>query len=175
MTTIKKLIFLGCIGIFSQCATTSPSQNTSSGGSNARVDVEASVDNDNSTLAKGCPLDKLQWLYASQQFDQAKQNQLAAKITQAAQSDAATLDRLLANKNNNPMGVSSALKMYIEQAANTRTPVSEAFYQQYVNSRMTMCAVIDALRSGSIKQEDGTKVAGNTFREVAKSFEKFSN
>ncbi|MPR32970.1 hypothetical protein [Salmonirosea aquatica] len=175
MTTIKKLIFIGCMGILSQCATTSPSQSPSMGGGNARVDVEGSADTDNSLLSKGCPLDKLQWLYASQQFDKAKQNQLAEKITQSAQADAATMDRLVANKNTNPMAVSSALKTYIEQASKSRTPVSDEFYQQYVNSRMTMCAVIDALRSGSIKQEDSPKVAGNTFRDVAKSFEKFNN
>lgn len=175
MTTIKKLIFIGCLGILSQCATTSPSQTTTSGGSNARVDVEKPADSDNSTLATGCPLDKLQWIYASEKFDQAEQNKLAEKINQAAETDAATMDRLVANKNTNPMAVSSALKAYIEKAAQTRTPVSDAFYQQYANSRMTMCAVMDALRSGSIKQDESSKVAGNTFREVAKSFEKFKN
>jgi hypothetical protein len=175
MTTLKKLFFISCLGFLTQCATTSPSQSTSSGGSNARVDVEKSTDQDDSTLAKGCPLDKLQWLYASESFDSARQNQLVEKIIQSAQTDAATLDRLVANKNTNPLAVSSALKAYIEKAALTRTPVSDAFYKQYTNSRMTMCAVMEALRSGSIKRDESSKVAGNTFREVAKSFEKFQN
>ncbi len=175
MKTIRKLIILGCLVVLTQCSTTSPSQSPSSGGSNARVDVEKPTESDDITLAKGCPLDKLQWLYASEKFDKAKQNQIAEKINQAAQTDAATMDRLVANKNTNPMAISSALKAYIEQAAQIRTPVSDAFYQQYANSRMTMCAVMDALRSGSIKQDESSKVAGNTFREVAKSFEKFKN
>jgi hypothetical protein len=175
MTTLKKLIFLGCMGFLTQCATTSPSQSPSSGGSNARVDVEKPAETDNSTLAKGCPLDKLQWLYISEKFGRDEQNKLAEKIILAAQTDAATMDRLVANKNTNPMQASSALKTFIEQAAQVKTPVSDAFYQQYANSRMAMCAVIEALRSGSIKQEESSKVAGNTFREVAKSFEKFKN
>ena len=174
MNTIKRLFFMGCLGFLTQCATTSPSQNTPARGGNARVDVESPVDTDNSLLVKGCPMDPLQWLYASQQFNQGVQDSIATKIAQAAQTDAATLDRLVANKNNNPMAISSALKVYIDKASQKRTPVSEAFYQQYANSRMTMCAVIDALRSGSIKQEESSKVAGNTFREVAKSFEKFN-
>ena len=174
MNTIKKLFFMGCLGLLTQCATTSPSQNFPAGGGNARVDVESSVDTDNNLLAKGCPLDPLQWLYTSQQFDRGIQDTIAAKIAQASQTDAATLDRLVANKNSNPMAISSALKTYIDKASKTRTPVSEAFYQQYANSRMTMCAVMDALRSGSIKQDESSKVAGNTFREVAKSFEKFN-
>ena len=174
MTAIKKFFFIGCLGFLTQCATTSPSQNFPSGGGNARVDVESPVDTDNSLLSKGCPMNQLQWLYSSQQFDKAIQDTIAAKIAQAAQTDAATMDRLVANKNSNPLAVSSALKAYIDKSAQTRTPVSEAFYQQYANSRMTMCAVMDALRSGSIKQDESSKVAGNTFREVAKSFEKFN-
>lgn len=165
---------MACLGFLTQCATTSPSQNFPSGGGNARVDVESSAEADNSLLAKGCPLNPLQWLYTSKQFDQAVQNDIAANIAQAAQTDAATLDRLVANKNSNPMAISSALKAYIDKAAQAKIPVSEAFYQQYANSRMTMCAVMDALRSGSIKQDESSKVAGNTFREVVKSFEKFN-
>ncbi len=175
MQTIKRLIFLGCLGLLTQCATTSPSQNIPAGGGNARVDVESSVDTDNSLLSKGCPLNPLQWLYASPQFDQAVQDTMATKIAQAAQTDAATLDRQMANKNSNPLAITSALKVYVDKASQKRIPVSEAFYQQYSNSRMTMCAVMDALRSGSIKQDESSKVAGNTFREVAKSFEKFKN
>lgn len=175
MITLKRLLFPLCMALLTQCATTSPSQSPSSGGSNARVEAGASADTDNGTLAKGCPLDKLQWLYASQQFDPDVQEELAAKIAQAAQTDAATLDRLVANRNTNPMDISSALKAYIEKVAQTRTPVSEAFYQQYASSRMAMCAVMDALQSGTIRQDERSKVAGNTFREVAKSFEKFKN
>ncbi len=169
---IKKIIlaFVGLL-IFTQCATTSPPQTTSPGGANARVDVNAQASADGNTLDKGCPLDKLQWLQVTEQFDSEKQNELATRLAEAAQTDAATLDRMAANRNNNPMVVSSSLKSYVEKMALNKVPVSEAFFKQYSSSRMAMCAVMDALRSGSIKADQSSKVAGNTFREVAKSFE----
>lgn len=80
MNTLKKIFLMGCLGFLTQCATTSPSQNIPSGGGNARVDVESSVDVDNSLLSKGCPMNPLQWLYTSQQFDKAVQDTIAAKI-----------------------------------------------------------------------------------------------
>ena len=174
MKYLRKSLFLFGLALLTQCATTSPPQTDNSGGSNARVSVDdkPTASADISTLAKGCPLDKLQWLYASEKFDAARQNQLADTLAKAAQFDAATLDRMAANRNNNPMVASSSLKVLVEKMAQTRVPVSEEFYKQYASSRMAMCAVMDALRSGSIKQDESSKVAGNTFREVAKSFEK---
>jgi len=172
MKYLPKFFSLVTLALLTQCATTSnPPQTTIPGGGNARVNEEATVAVDNSTLDKGCPLDKLQWLYISEKFDLAQQNQLADTLAQAARTDAATLDRMAANRNNNPMAASSALKVLVEKMAVSRVPVSEAFYKQYSSSRMVMCAVINALRSGSIKQDESSKVAGNTFREVAKSFE----
>lgn len=169
---LKKIFLLSALVLFlTQCTTTSPSQTTNTGGGNARVDSGSTTDADNSTLHQGCPLDKLQWLYVNDKFDLARQNQLADTLAQAARTDAATLDRMVANRNNNPMTASSALKTLVEKLAVTRVPVSEEFYKQYASSRMAMCAVMDALRSGSIKQDESSKVAGNTFREVAKSFE----
>jgi len=172
MKHLPKFLSLVALALLTQCATTSnPPQSTIPGGGNARVNEEATVAIDNSTLDKGCPLDKLQWLYISEKFDAALQNQLADTLAQAARTDAATLDRMVANRNNNPMAASSSLKMLVEKMAGDRVPVSEGFYKQYANSRMTMCAVMEALRSGSIKKDESSKVAGNTFREVAKSFE----
>ena len=159
------------LALLAQCATTSPNQTAKPGGSNARVNEESTTTTDNSTLDKGCPLDKLQWLYVSEKFDLAQQNQLADTLARAAKADAATLDRMAANRNNNPLAASSTLKTLVEKMAASRVPVSEEFYKQYSSSRMAMCAVMDALRSGSIKQDESSKVAGNTFREVAKSFD----
>ena len=171
MKYLKKAIFLTILALLTQCATTLPSQTAKPGGNNARVNEESTATTDKSTLDKGCPLDKLQWLYVSDKFDATRQNQLADTLAQAAKADAATLDRMVANRNNNPMTISSTLKTLVEQMAVSRVPVSEEFYKQYSSSRMAMCAVMDALRSGSIKQDESSKVAGNTFREVANSFE----
>lgn len=172
MNYFRKIPALLALFFLTQCATTSnPPQTTSSGGANTRVNEEVTATTDNSTLDKGCPLEKLQWLYASDKFDMYRQNRLADTLAQAARTDAATLDRMVANRNNNPMAASSALKTLVEKMSATRVPVSEEFYKQYSRSRTAMCAVLDALRSGSIKQDESSKVAGNTFREVAKSFE----
>lgn len=172
MKHLPRLLSLAALAFLTQCASTSnPPRSTAPGGGNARVNEEARVATDNSTLAKGCPLDKLQWLHVSEKFDLARQNQLADTLAQAARTDAATLDRMAANRNNNPMAASSSLKMLVEKMAEDRVPVSGEFYRQYANSRMAMCAVMEALRSGSIKKDESSKVAGNTFREVAKSFE----
>ncbi|GHB72534.1 hypothetical protein [Persicitalea jodogahamensis] len=171
MNYFRKALALLLLLFLSQCATTLPSQTTKPGGGNARVNEESTAKTDNSTLDKGCPLDKMQWLYVNDKFDAVRQSQLADTLAQAARTDAATLDRMAANRNNNPMEISSALKTLVEKMAESRVPVNEEFYKQYSSSRMAMCAVIDALRSGSIKQDESSKVAGNTFREVAKSFE----
>lgn len=174
MNPLKKILFLWCLALLTQCATTSPPQTSPPGGRNARVDTTtpSEPESDNSTLEKGCPFDKVQWLYASKEFDTARQKELALGIIESAQNDAAALDRMMANKNNNPLLISSRLKAYVEKMAKSKTPVSDEFYKQYVNSRMTMCAVIDALRNGSVKPEESTKVAGNTFRDIARAFEK---
>ncbi|WP_373513536.1 hypothetical protein [Persicitalea sp.] len=172
MNNLKKALSLFGIFLLTQCASTSPPQTTTAGGGNARVREEVAGSKDNSTLENGCPLDKMQWLYASDKFDSVQQNSLADTLSKAAKADAATLDRMMANRNNNPLEASSSLKILVEKFAQSRVPVSEEFYKQYASSRMAMCAVMDALRSGSIKQDESTKVAGNTFREVAKSFEK---
>jgi hypothetical protein len=172
MLLLRNILSLLCVFLLTQCASTTPSRPSSPGGSNARVDTTTPAVVDNSTLEKGCPFEKVQWLYASKDFDSTRQNALAKGIIESAQTDAATLDRLLANKNNNPLVISSALKAYVEKMAATRTPVSDEFYKQYVNSRMTMCAVIDALRDGSVKADESSKVASNTFKDVIKSFEK---
>lgn len=168
---LKNVFLLSALVLLTQCATTNPPQTTTRGEGNARIETGNSTDSDKSTLNQGCPLDKLQWLYVSDNFNLARQNQLADTLAQAARTDAATLDRMVANRNNNPMAASSALKTLVENMAVNRVSVSEEFYKQYASSRMAMCAVIDALRSGSIKQDQSSKVAGNTFREVAKSFE----
>lgn len=176
MKYLRKAFFLAVLALLTQCATTLPSQTAKPGGGNVRVNEESVVvTTDNSTLDKGCPLDKLQWLYVSGKFDVTQQNQLADTLARAAKADAATLDRMAANRNNNPMTASSTLKTLVEKMAVTRVPVSEEFYKQYSSSRMAMCAVMDALRSGSIKQDESSKVAGNTFREVAKSFDSLKN
>ncbi len=167
----KMIVAFTSLLLLTQCAPTSPSQTTLPGGTNARVDANAQPDTDDNTLDKGCPLDKLQWLYVSEKANVENQNELAGQLAQAAQTDAVTLDRMAANKNNNPMVISSALKAYVEKMSQSRIPVSEAFLKQYSSSRMAMCAVMDALRSGSIKPDQSSRVAGNTFREVAKSFE----
>ena len=172
MKCLPKVFSVVVLALLTQCATTSgPPKTATPGGGNARVNEETASATSNSTLDDGCPLDKLQWLYVSEKFDLAQQNQLADTLAQAARTDAATLDRMAANRNNNPMAASSALKVLVEKMAVSRVPVSDAFYKQYSSSRMAMCAVMNALRSGSIKQDESSKVAGNTFREVAKSFE----
>jgi hypothetical protein len=173
MTLLKKAVFLLSMFVLTQCATTSPS-GAPSGGATARVGVESDTPQaqGNASLADGCPLDKMQWLYTSKQFNAAKQKELAAKIVQAAKSDAAVLDKMVADKNNNPLAISSSLKNYVEDMAQSRTPVSDEFYKEYANCRMTMCAVYDALRNGSIKKEESSKVAGNAFRDIARTFEK---
>ncbi len=171
MNYLRKAFILSSLAFLTQCATTQPSQTTRTGGSNARVNEESTATTDNNTLDKGCPLDKLQWLYVNEKFDRAQQNKLADTLAQAARIDAATLDRMAANRNNNPMAISSALKTLVEKMSTNRVAVNEEFYKQYSSSRMAMCAVFEALRSGSIKQDESSKVAGNTFREVAKSFE----
>lgn len=174
MTLIKKAVYLLSMLLLMQCASTSPSVSTG-GGPTARVGTDSNTSQNNKTLADGCPLDKMQWLYSSTQYDESKQKELAKKITQAAQADATALDEMVANNNNNPLGITSELKTYVDQMSQSRTPVSDEFYKQYANSRMTMCAVYDALRSGSIKKDESSKVAGNAFRDIARSFEKLKN
>lgn len=171
MKISKVIMAAASILLLAQCATTSPSQTTLPGGTNVRVDANTQPEGDNNTLDKGCPLDKLQWLQVTDNYVLDKQNELADKLATAAQTDAATLDRMAANKNNNPMVISSALKAVVEQMSQSRMPVSEAFFKQYSSSRTAMCAVMDALRNGSIRSDQSSKVAGNTFREVGKSFE----
>lgn len=171
MKISKILTAAASILLLSHCVTTSPSQTTRPGGTNVRVDASAQPESDNNKLDKGCPLDKLQWLQVTDNYVVEKQNELADKLANAAQADAATLDRMAANKNNNPMVISSALKGVVEQMSQSRMPVSEAFFKQYSSSRAAMCAVMDALRNGSIRADQSAKVAGNTFREVGKSFE----
>ncbi|MBU1822040.1 MAG: hypothetical protein KKG00_11095 [Bacteroidetes bacterium] len=172
---LKKAAFVLCMCFLTQCATTPPSRTTSTSSPTARVGTESNApqaSSSGSSLANGCPLDKMQWLYASTKYDATREKELAAKITIAAQTDAATLDKMVANSAANPLEITSSLKGYVEQMSQSRVPVSDEFYKQYTSSRMTMCAVYDALRNGSIKKDDGAKVAGNAFRDIARTFEK---
>lgn len=174
MHTFKKIAFLLTTFILTQCATTSPPASSPTGGVNSRVGTEAPTPSA-SPLSAGCPLDKMQWLASSKNFDSLQQKEMAKKIALAAHEDAAILDKMVASNSNSPLEITSSLKSVVDAMAQTKTPVSEGFYKQYTNSRMTMCAVFDALRNGSIKLEDRSKVAGNTFRDVAQSFEKLTN
>ncbi|TDB61828.1 hypothetical protein [Arundinibacter roseus] len=173
MRIFKKVSILASVFLFTQCATTSPSQSPTLGRPTARVDTQPAASSQELTLDKSCPLDKVQWLYASKEVNLAKQQQLAQLIAEAALVDATTLDQMVSNNSNNPLAISSSLKALIDKMAETKTPVSDAFYKEYVNSRMTMCAVIEALRNGSIKKDQSSKVAGTAFKDVVKTFEKF--
>jgi len=126
-------------------------------------------------METSCPLEKIQWLYASKQFDPTRQKEIAKQISISAQTDATTLDRMASNNNNTPLNISSSLKATVDKLAINRTPVSEEFYKQYVNSRLAMCAIVDAIRNGSVKKEESSKIAGKSFKDVEESFGKLKD
>ncbi len=173
MILFRKFLMLASIFLFAQCATTSPNQSPTFGSPTARVDTQPTATSQELTLDKSCPLDKMQWLYASKEVNLPKQQQLAQLIADAALADATTLEQMASQNTNNPLAVSSSLKALIDKVAITKTPVTDAFYKEYVNSRMAMCAVIEALRNGSIKKDQSSKAAGTAFKDVAKKFEQF--
>ena len=178
MKFIKKISFVVLALVFTQCATTTPvrTPNYPVSTPNARVDSQVgTTPTGPNTLENSCPLEKIQWLYASKQFDPSRQKEIAKQIAAAAQADATTLAQMAANNNNTPLYISSSLKTTIDKLSVTRTPVSEEFYKEYVNSRLAMCAIVDAIRNGSVKKEESSKIAEKTFKDVQESFGKMKD
>lgn len=179
MKILKKLTYFVSLILFTQCATTTPirTQSYPAGTTpNARVDtLPSTTGSDPNTLENGCPMEKIQWMYASKQFDLTKQKEVARQIAAAAQTDANTLDRMASNNNNTPLYISSSLKTTIDKLSLTRTAVSEEFYKEYINSRLAMCAIVDAIRNGSVKKEESSKIAGKTFKDVEVTFGKLKD
>ncbi|GAB2789102.1 hypothetical protein GCM10027275_37560 [Rhabdobacter roseus] len=176
MRNFVKCLAAAALLLLTQCVATQPSTTGTSQRPTARIGTEAETGPATAKLNGGCPLDKLQWLEAAKQYDQEKQRSLASQLAQAAQADAATLDRMASSGNNNTLAMDSELKGLVEKlAANGKVPVSDGFYKEYLSSRMAMCAVMDALRNGSIKKDETSKVASTTFKNIAKSFQGMAN
>lgn len=134
----------------------------------------ARTSSETSQLADGCPLDKINWLVVSTQYNNSELALLAQKFSEAAQADAQELNKMALNGDNSPLRLSSALKSVIDNAASTKIQVSDDFYKQYATNRLAMCGIIEALQRGSIKKDESAKATESAFRNVANSFNSLS-
>ncbi len=148
------------------CASTSGSGNSNGNVNNSSARVIPTLQND-------CPLQKISWLVVDAKADNEKVASVSRKLSEAALKDADKIKQM-ATTGNSPLELSSALQSVVDANAGTRLVVSQEFYQEYVSNRSSLCAVLEAVRRGSIKKEESTKSTETAFRKISGSFEKFS-
>lgn len=126
-----------------------------------------------STLQNDCPLEKTSWLVVKAQVDQDQLGIISKKLSDAALKDAENI-RQMSTTGNNLLQLNSALQHVVDSNATTPYAVSQEFYQEYVNNRNSLCAVLEAVRRGSIRKDESLKSTETAFRKISGSFGKFS-
>lgn len=162
-TTYLAGILLSSIALGSNgCSSSSPSTTNTTTNPAGRVVAV--------TLNSDCPLEKTSWLVVDQQANLEVQSALAKQLSSAAIADANNISVV---SNHSTLHFASSLQKLIDENANKKVKVSQAFYNEYTANRNSLCAVLEALRRGSIKKEESSKTAETAFRKIALSFEKF--
>lgn len=155
--------------IYFQCTSSQRAASTNSGAASARLGAEETATT--WTLQRGCPLDKVNWISGSKEFDTTAQAALSNVLRAAALHDAQTLEKMAQQGVANPLLLESRLRVVVDSIAQHRIQVSEAFYKDYAASRLTFCSYIEALRNGSVRKEESMKATETAFRRVSSTFE----
>jgi hypothetical protein len=160
---------MGMALILTQCVSSQPTTTSSppANGRVARTTAEHGLEN-------GCPLDKLTWLVVSKEYSDGDLAALAGRLSEAARNDAEKLKEMTARGESTPLEMSSNLKDLVEATSQTKMQVDDSFYKEYINNRMAICSILDALRKGSIKKDESVKATESAFRKVAESFDELS-
>ena len=165
-----RVVFLLLTGVvYLQCTSSQRMTSKNSGDASARLGAEETVTT--WTLQRGCPLDKVNWLSGSKEFDASTQAVLSNLLKEAALHDAQMLEKMAQQGVANPLLLESRLRVVVDSIAQHRIQVSELFYKEYASSRLTLCSYIEALRNGSIRKEESMKATETAFRRVSSTFE----
>ena len=117
-----------------------------------------------------CPLERLDWMEVSESYDSEKVIELAATLSAAAEADAKVikgLENLEANTD-----FSSELDKEVGKKSVKKVAVSKEFYENYVNQRLSLCALLQALQQEPpVFTSKATRdKAEDAFIDVAKGF-----
>jgi hypothetical protein len=165
--SIRRSVFWSFIAFIAYgCASSTGNVSTSgTGNPNARVTE--------STLQNDCPLEKTSWLVVKNTVEKDQLANISKKLSEAAMRDAEKI-RQISTTGKTLLQLSSELQNVVDSNATGSYAVSQEFYQEYVNNRNSLCAVLEAVRRGSIRKDESLKSAETAFRKISGSFEKFS-
>ncbi|TPD69764.1 hypothetical protein [Flavobacterium microcysteis] len=116
--------------------------------------------------SKGCPLERLNWMEASEGYDSKTMLEIATKLEAAVKSDLSAIKGDAKAKGE----LNSTLNDIVNKNGGGKIKVSQEFYEAYINKRSGICAVYQGIKDKIFTDDVAKSKAQELYLKLAESF-----